>query len=113
MKKGFFIMLSAIVLLLLSGCDEVSEFPEDEKSFFELSREFRCEDIYNDYSEKIYVDDIADSYAYAEDELVYLSIYEPHFLIKGIPYLKENSYKLARYMNVFSGGGIRKEFRKE
>ncbi len=108
MKKILSLMIPATVFLLVSGCFKVSELSEDKKSFFELSREFRCENTDDDDKETMLVDEIDSRYAYAEDNMIWVSVYDPLFSIKGVPYLEESGYQLTRDINIPGGGGIRK-----
>lgn len=96
MKKKFLLaMIIAMLGIIIAEC----QIKKDDAFSFELSREYRCAEKENANLDAISAKEVSANYAYTEEDTVYVSIYEPHFLIQGIPYLEENDYVLTRHMS--------------
>lgn len=70
-------------------------------AWFEDSRQ--CREQYAGNPDKISVEDAEREFVASSEDKVFLSVYEPHFTIKGVPYLVENEYELSRDFNL---GGV-------
>lgn len=101
MKKKFLFVMTILILGVVgAGC----QTKKDNEFSFELSREYRCKEKAAPGAEVILAKEVSPDYAYADEDMVYVSIYEPRFTIKGIPYLEENDYVLTRHMDKISDG---------